>query len=193
MKYSISHEAHAKVLLHALRYPHAAVNGILLGRRPSESIEIEDALALFHTQLCVSGLLEAALAQAESYGKARGLEVVGLYHANEHGKDAGLGPLPRRMGNAVCGRRGQDKACLLLLDNAALAGALKDGGAPAVRCWARAQGSWKDGGAPELAAPAAGESSLKVAVAEGRQAMLGDFDEHLEDPMVDWCNAALLR
>jgi hypothetical protein len=53
----ISILAYCKLILHAAKYPHAAVNGLLLAKKPTDSdgeddkkedVEILDAIPLFH-------------------------------------------------------------------------------------------------------------------------------------------------
>ena len=59
-----------KALLHAAKYPHASVNGLLLGKRVEggeggePATRIVDAVPLFHAGLTLAPMLEVALAQA---------------------------------------------------------------------------------------------------------------------------------
>lgn len=63
-------KAYAKLMLHAAKYPHCAVNGILLadgskvkdGNR-NQDLEIVDAIPLFHHSHYVSPMAEVALTQ----------------------------------------------------------------------------------------------------------------------------------
>ena len=61
----MSPRAYAKILLHTSKYPHKAVNGVLLGDENLQDGEIyvEDAIPLFHICLGLAPMLEVALAR----------------------------------------------------------------------------------------------------------------------------------
>lgn len=61
----ISARAYVKMSLHAARYPHAAVNGLLLAPAPQsgECLCLTDCVPLFHSHLALSVMLEVALNQ----------------------------------------------------------------------------------------------------------------------------------
>lgn len=61
----ISARAYGKMCLHASRYPHAAVNGLLLApaTRSGECLCLTDCVPLFHSHLALSVMLEVALNQ----------------------------------------------------------------------------------------------------------------------------------
>lgn len=80
----ISARAYGKMCLHASRYPHAAVNGLLLApaTRSGECLCLTDCVPLFHSHLALSVMLEVALNQVDVWGAQAGLVVAGYYHAN---------------------------------------------------------------------------------------------------------------
>ena len=64
-------QAYAKLLLHAAKYPHCAVNGILLAEdnkssKEKKQIKFVDCIPLFHISLTLAPMLEAALLQVRS-------------------------------------------------------------------------------------------------------------------------------
>lgn len=66
--YSLQENAALKILLHAAKYPSAAINGLLLGTvaqsdSDASAVTIVDAVPLFHTFLSLSPMLETALVQ----------------------------------------------------------------------------------------------------------------------------------
>ena len=66
MKVSLSPRAYSKVLLHACKYPHKAVNGVLLAeecKHTSDLLRIVDTIPLFHQCLGLAPMLEIALNQ----------------------------------------------------------------------------------------------------------------------------------
>lgn len=62
-----SSRAFCKIILHAAKYPHCAINGLLLGKQKNKDgngradLHIEDAIPLFHICLHVSPMAEIAL------------------------------------------------------------------------------------------------------------------------------------
>ena len=63
----VSVQAYAKMLLHAAKYPHCAVNGILLAEdskhKEKKVLRFVDCVPLFHISLTLAPMLEAALLQ----------------------------------------------------------------------------------------------------------------------------------
>lgn len=60
---TFSPQAYLKIILHAAKYPHCAVNGVLLATKGDTSNTIIDAVPLFHQCLHVSPMAEIALLQ----------------------------------------------------------------------------------------------------------------------------------
>jgi hypothetical protein len=60
--------AYTKLIVHALKYPHKTVTGLLLGRRPSPDspIEIVDAVPLQHHWTNLSPMMEVGLGMVRS-------------------------------------------------------------------------------------------------------------------------------
>lgn len=103
----ISLQAYCKMILHAAKYPHAAVNGLLLAAAPKEHrktslpdgegdeaepqlskkatpLVISDAIPLFHQGLGLAPMLEIALNEIDTHCSQSGLVIAGYYQANEH-------------------------------------------------------------------------------------------------------------
>lgn len=61
----INAKAYCKLILHAAKYPHCAVNGVLLAKCSPKNKEIEfvDAVPLFHLALNLTPMAEVALTQ----------------------------------------------------------------------------------------------------------------------------------
>lgn len=65
--------AYAKMLLHAMKYPHHSVNGIFLAekRRSKEHnsgpVNIVDSVPLFHLSLSLTPMLEVAMMQVQCF------------------------------------------------------------------------------------------------------------------------------
>lgn len=71
---SLETSAYAKIMLHAAKYPHCAVNGVLLADNASirsgaknQELDILDAVPLFHHSHYLSPMAEIALTQVLQY------------------------------------------------------------------------------------------------------------------------------
>jgi hypothetical protein len=65
--YHLEDLAYAKLILHALKYPHQTVNGVLLGHPPSSGIVvIVDAVPLQHHWTNLSPMMEVGLGMVRS-------------------------------------------------------------------------------------------------------------------------------
>jgi len=116
---TISVQAHCKILLHAAKYPHCAVNGILLAEdnkgKENKIIKYVDCIPLFHVNLGLSPMLEISLLQIETYCKNNGLAIGGYYQANENLLDNKLNHIARTIGKKI--QENFSDAYLLLVDN----------------------------------------------------------------------------
>lgn len=61
MSYSLSENAYFKIFFHAAKHPHLPVNGVLLGRRTSDTVVIEDVIPLLHHWTSLSPMMEIGL------------------------------------------------------------------------------------------------------------------------------------
>jgi hypothetical protein len=66
-KFQLQDLAYAKIIIHALKYPHQTVNGVLLGHPPSSGIVvIVDAVPLQHHWTNLSPTMEVGLGMVRS-------------------------------------------------------------------------------------------------------------------------------
>ncbi|KAL0602792.1 ER membrane protein complex subunit 9 [Plecturocebus cupreus] len=213
----ISARAYVKMCLHAARYPHAAVNGLLLAPAPrsGECLCLTDCVPLFHSHLALSVMLEVALNQVprldahppprthptpqlkfipgplaavDVWGTQAGLVVAGYYHANAAVDDQSPGPLALK----IAGRIAEffPDAVLIMLDNQKL---VPQPRVPPVIVLENQGLHWvpKD---KNLVMWRDWEESRQMvgALLEDRaHRHLVDFDCHLEDIQQDWTNQQL--
>ncbi|KAG6519192.1 ER membrane protein complex subunit 8/9 homolog [Zingiber officinale] len=197
--YEVSQIAYVKLVLHALKHPSSAVNGLLLGRLRQDgstaTVEVADAVPLSHAQIGLLPALEIALIQIEEHFEAEGLSVVGYYHANERHNDLELGNAAKKIGDHIF--RFFPRAAVLLLDNNKLQ-KLKTGKGrdPAVQLYTRdSSRSWRQTGSDgsnqlTLKEPAANIVLFDYISSEKWQQIV-DFDDHLDDISKDWLNPGL--
>lgn len=65
---TLSVKAYCKIILHAAKYPHCSINGVLLAKPVSskhKGLEFLDAVPLFHNSLNLTPMAEIALTQVK--------------------------------------------------------------------------------------------------------------------------------
>ncbi|CAB0008531.1 unnamed protein product [Nesidiocoris tenuis] len=83
----VTPRAYCKIILHAAKYPHCAINGVLLydAKRDKKSkvVTIVDSIPLFHICLHLVPMAEVALMMVDTVAQSQGLAIAGYYMANE--------------------------------------------------------------------------------------------------------------
>ncbi|CAI8022135.1 ER membrane protein complex subunit 9 [Geodia barretti] len=120
--FSISAKAYAKIVLHCCKYPHRAVNGVVIGtfsdKDQGAAVLIQDAVPLFHQNLSLAPMLEVALRQVDVYSEKKGLVIVGYYHANQRLDDNSPSEAAQLIAGKIASNvKSSNKACLLMVDN----------------------------------------------------------------------------
>ncbi|KAH9424429.1 ER membrane protein complex subunit 8 [Dermatophagoides pteronyssinus] len=85
----ISTKCYLKILMHAFRYPHGVVNGLLVMEKKKKSSgksnRIVDCIPLFHSGHGLTPMLEVALNQVSNYLQNNTNYIIGgYYQANDH-------------------------------------------------------------------------------------------------------------
>ncbi|XP_046659509.1 ER membrane protein complex subunit 8 [Homalodisca vitripennis] len=182
--------AYCKMILHAAKYPHCAVNGILLSecskskdsKKPSNIVYV-DAVPLFHLCLHVSPMAEIALTQIDHWASTEGLVISGYYVANESIRDTSIEKPANRIADKIAEHN--SSACLVVIDNRLLSLTMEE---PALIVSQFADVKWKTLEKSSWSVP---ESCLDTAATllERRwQENVIDFDNHLDDITLDWRN-----
>lgn len=203
--YELRETAALKILLHAAKFPYAAVNGVLIGTvsqgsadspdsaQSQTAVTIVDAVPLFHTFLSLAPMLETALAQVASFVQQQGsgLHIVGLYHANANLADKDFGPTARKIADRIAQK--QPAACAIQVDNAKLGAFFSQETDDVLQLWLRdGSNNWKSStGAFHLKSQGLASQYQQLHASQAHK-RLHDFDEHLNDITKDWLNDGLL-
>jgi hypothetical protein len=197
LKYEVTQNAYIKLVLHSLKHPTSAVNGVLIGRISNDTVEITDAVPLFHSQIPLLPQLEISLILIEEYFSAKGLNIVGYFHANERSDEFELGGVAKNIGDHIS--RYFPQAAILLLDNKKLEALKKSkGGGAVVQLYVRdASKNWKlvpsdVNNRFSLKEPSANLILLDYISSEKYKDIV-DFDDHLDDISKDWLNPGLFN
>ena len=133
----------------------------------------------------------------EEYFSAKGLNIVGYFHANEGSDDSELGSVAKNIGDHIC--RYFPQAAVLLLDNKKLDALKKSKDRSAImQLYVRdTSKNWKlvqsDGNNRfSLKEPSANLVLLDYIASEKWNDVV-DFDDHLDDISKDWLNPGLFN
>ncbi|XP_063704346.1 ER membrane protein complex subunit 8/9 homolog [Culicoides brevitarsis] len=176
---SVSAKAYAKILLHAAKYPHLAVNGLLLSDKSdkSRSPAIVDAIPMFHQCVHVTPMAEIALIQAEARAAKENLQIAGYYAAAENFYDNTLDRVPGlRVAEKVA--EFNANAYLVLVDNRLVSMDMRQ---PALRLWQWNETKW---GVAKYSLHDQEETlgAVSSLLQDGAMKELVDFDNHLDNP-----------
>ncbi|KAF8906689.1 hypothetical protein CPB85DRAFT_1313179 [Mucidula mucida] len=116
--YRISDTAYFKIFFHAAKHPHAAVNGVLVGKQTSNGIEIVDIVPLLHHWTSLSPMMEIGLDLAGRHAASLDLQLVGYYQACERIDDAALAPVGEKVATKI--RDNFQHAIALVIDGTKL-------------------------------------------------------------------------
>lgn len=191
---SFSSRAYCKIILHAAKYPHCAINGLLLAKQKnkgdSKSVElrIEDVIPLFHICLHVSPMAEIALTMVDQFAASKGLILVGYYLANENINDLSTDKPAHRIADKIA--ENYSNALMVVIDNKDIT--LQMNSNP-LRVAQFVDGKWKakdiiDISYEKLVTYTGALHSLLKAE---QYRNLVDFDNHLDDISLDWQNRKL--
>ncbi|XP_013777983.1 ER membrane protein complex subunit 8-like [Limulus polyphemus] len=190
----ISVRAYCKMLLHMMKYPHSAVNGIFIAEekktheRGQLVINIVDSIPLFHTSLGLTPMLEVAFMQVDHYCKSKGLEIVGYYQGNRNYQDSSPDAVAFKVAEKVY--ENFNNACLVIVDNQKVSVECREVG---FQLYQYSDNKWKLKDKTSVFLEQ-GHSALGIASTLLQSKVyrhLVDFDNHLDNITEDWTNQLL--
>ena len=191
--------AYAKVILHAAKYPHATVNGVLLAKLPSKGqktgskLVLIDAIPLFHQTEGLSPMLEVGLTQIESRAASIGYGIAGFYHANRHFRDSSVDIFSQRIADRIADLSPFGRTALLSVDNRRLCLNLQNHSLLGQMFIGNSEGSgkWKTIAARAILVEEIGFDVTSQLLQNRGYKDLVDFDNHLDDVSLDYLNVSL--
>ncbi|XP_034240437.1 ER membrane protein complex subunit 8/9 homolog [Thrips palmi] len=182
---TLSARAYCKMILHAAKYPHCAINGLLLGRlsKDKDELLVTDAVPLFHVCLQVSPMAEIALTQVDHAAANENLSIAGYYVANESISDLSIDKAANKIADKIA--ENFSSACFIVVDNKHLTLSMETAG---IAVSQYNDGKWRgkdfkvDNEVLDTAAALLEQRAFKTLV---------DFDNHLDDVSQDWKNKEL--
>ncbi|XP_036326141.1 ER membrane protein complex subunit 8/9 homolog [Rhagoletis pomonella] len=186
-EYQFNERAYAKIIFHAAKYPHLAVNGVLLGEKAPKgnTVQIVDAIPLFHQCLYVTPMAEIALTQVDAYAERENLLLAGYYVAPENFYDSSVEKAPAaKIAEKIL--ENNKNACFVIVDNKLMRlnqtqAALK------VFSSSGETGRWNKANF-SLSQSKATLQTVSELLQRGAMREIVDFDNHLDNPENDWTN-----
>ncbi|CAG9536993.1 unnamed protein product [Cercopithifilaria johnstoni] len=176
---------YAKMILHAYKYPHQPVIGLLIGEtRNSNELICNDAIPVLHESASLSMVVETALICTDDCTKD-GRTLVGVYFCNQSLSDNSLDPYAMRVAEKIVSN--YPNAFLVQIENSLLGtGSLE----PAIRVYTLDSKMWKIKRFTIM-----NEETVLPIVSSAIQTKLYleimDFENHLDNPVNDHWNTAL--
>ncbi|KDE08456.1 hypothetical protein MVLG_01238 [Microbotryum lychnidis-dioicae p1A1 Lamole] len=191
--YTLSPLAYLKLVLHASKYTSCSVCGLLVGSTSSSSSSalttITDIIPLLHQWTTLSPMMEAALQMADLHLQSKRTETtfVGLYLANSRLSDLSIPPTLQLVADKLRSRF--PSAVVLVVDNEHLDSTtqlplLAHTYSPSSKSYNPLPPS-SSSSSLILSDPSILSTTL-TRVQQGDSTLIGDFDDHLADPSVDW-------
>jgi len=191
-------QAYCKMVLHAAKYPHAAVNGLLLAKSSDKADDgddtgnkkthtvIVDAVPLFHQALGLAPMLEIALSEIDAFCIQNGFVIAGYYQANENFESSSPDNIAFRIADKINSFFSQ--SLLVMLDNHKVSPLATS---VAYRLWlSSGDQEWREQRVPSDERLLETTSSL---LENKCSRDIVDFDNHLDDLKLDWRNLELNR
>ncbi|XP_045463556.1 ER membrane protein complex subunit 8 [Harmonia axyridis] len=182
-------QAYCKIILHASKYPHCAVNGILLSKIASsktKEITFEDAIPLFHIGLNLTPMAEVALAQIDELASKNGFCISGYYTAHENLRENSFEKAEGKISDKITSNF--NHPCLVVVDNTKVGTNWK----LALKVAQFSDGAYRPCDTNRVSLKP--EKTLDICnqlIYEEKYTILNDFDNHLDDIKLDWLNLAL--
>ncbi|KAJ2943562.1 hypothetical protein O0L34_g16671 [Tuta absoluta] len=186
--------AYAKIILHAAKYPHSAVNGLLLADATSirdgaknQSLDIVDCVPLFHHSHNLSPMAEVALTQIEAVAQADNRVIAGYYAACENFRDNTVEKCP---GLKIAEKIVEyfPSAIFVVVDNKKMAQNLDS---PAIKIHKHSESKWKPMDSNKVLFQPYLLETVSHLLQRGVQKDLTDFDNYLDDVTQDWTNLGI--
>lgn len=188
-------QAYCKMVLHGAKYPHCAVNGLLVAERQRPRKEhppgagnhtlFVDCIPLFHGTLALTPMLEVALTLIDSWCKDNSYVIAGYYQANERVKDASPNQVAEKVASRIA--EGFSDAALIMVDNAKFT---MDCAAPTIHVYEQHENRWRCRDPHHDYCedwPEAQRISASLLDSRSYETLV-DFDNHLDDIRSDWTN-----
>lgn len=185
----LSCRAYVKMYLHAGLFPRCSINGLLLSSSSTGgAVCVTDCVPLLHSHLSLAPITQLALTQVDVWCSQTQQRIVGYYQANACVSDSSPTPSALKIADKIAEQF--DSAVLLMLDGNKMS---PDHRVPPIVMYERKDSRWtlKDKHTIMLRQWEETRAIAAQMLESGDQALLVDFDSHLDDITKDWTNQKL--
>lgn len=186
----LSCRAYVKMYLHCCLFPRCSVNGLLLSSSGSTggAVCVTDSVPLLHSHLPLAPITQLALTQVDVWCSQTQQRIVGYYQANACVSDSSPTPCALKIADKISEQC--ENAVLLMFDGSKMA---PDYRVPPIVMYERRDSKWtlKDKHMIMLRQWEETRAIATQMLESGDQALLVDFDSHLDDITKDWTNQKL--
>jgi hypothetical protein len=182
----VSTIAYTKIVLHAVKYPHSAIRGFLLGKRQGQQNPpiVVDAIPALHGSL-LNAPLEILLITLDTYCTEHKLQIVGIYFANDRLNDTSFDDIFAKTGERL--HSVFPNPVILQVDNSKLSLVPKN---ICLKAFNYDSKTWKPSSC-FLTNEETGLRTASRAIEEKVYREIVDFEVHLDDPSLDIFNAEI--
>ncbi|KAI9475017.1 hypothetical protein LPJ78_002858 [Coemansia sp. RSA 989] len=191
----VSLQAYAKAVLHCAKYPWATVHGLLLTETKNNKTRYVDAIPLAHSWPQLTAMFDVALQQAQLFAKTKNLKIGGYYVAYEDPNNIQLSASSSLLAKALL-ETNRDAVAFVINAKQLTPESSKPGLIPYVYAdskWKEQSGAFGDKSGGFVMENNQVLAATKRLVAERAEAIVHDFDEHLDDVALDWLQNPLLN
>ncbi|KAF7633213.1 hypothetical protein Mgra_00007404 [Meloidogyne graminicola] len=177
-KINISSISYCKIILHAIKYPHCQIKGILIGKNNCEGgINVLDVIPALHSALVVPPI-EILFVHLDNYCCENKLEIIGFYYANNIFNNNSLDEQLLKIASDKI-----NNPLILQLDNSKLS---LNAISPCLRAYCQKKSLYSLNNSDETI------SLANLAVQNKLHKNIADFENHLDDPLIfDFFNSDL--
>lgn len=100
-----SAQSYSKMVLHAMKYPHAVCNGLLLSpkdRDEDNKFRIIEAIPISHASNCLTANIEIAYNSVSMYCQSQELVICGFYQTNQPSEDDQPDAFSQKVAEKIC-------------------------------------------------------------------------------------------
>eukprot|EP00929_Paragymnodinium_shiwhaense_P115481 TRINITY_DN84407_c0_g1_i1.p2 TRINITY_DN84407_c0_g1~~TRINITY_DN84407_c0_g1_i1.p2 ORF type:complete len:194 (+),score=37.76 TRINITY_DN84407_c0_g1_i1:104-685(+) len=182
--YSFDPKAYAKAVMHCSKHASESVLGVLLGSASGSTLTVSDVVPLFHTH-SLAPMLKIAFMIIDQHCQSTSDEIVGIYYATPSGNTE-LTPVKAIADKVASNYAGGASAWGL---DAAKVGQDQF----AFVGMRHAKDQWSACGADAGAVSQEGLKHTKRLISEMKYLDVVDFDDHLNNPSLNWLNPDLFK
>lgn len=170
-----------KAILHAARYPHASIIGLLAGTHAQSTLTITDAYPLTHNP--ISGpLIDQGLSQASLLSRQ---SIVGVYVAADANDRRDVHPTAQRLASQLADTV-RHSVAIVVIDNNKLNS--RTASHP-FDCLVHSSDRWTPVPTASVTVGGSAIDRYRAMIVAGDEQRVTDFEAHIDDVTNDWTNS----